>query len=161
MTFGFLSDLYIETNIAALFCFIRSAAREERLEERNAVIYSIPYPNVNMNAFTALSVIVTLVTLLSTRVLAGCNVQSGVGLALTGHAYLTFPVQNHTECYRRCKADEPKCRSLNYHADTKQCELNNTTKTLHPKDVKEVALCTYFESIYRGKLDTKSCAGNK
>lgn len=104
-----------------------------------------------MNAFTACLVIVTLVTIFSAQVIADCNNISKTGFALTGHAYLTFLVQDFMQCYDKCKADEPECRSLNYHGDTKQCDLNNATKTSHPGDMRRSPMVTYFESYNRGK----------
>lgn len=83
---------------------------------------------------------------------ADCDIKSATGLFLTGHEYLSFPEEDFQQCYEKCKADEPKCRSLNYHTDQQRCDLNNATKTLHPEDVMENPFSLYFESRHRGKL---------
>jgi len=82
---------------------------------------------------------------------ADCNVTSETGIYLNGHVYASFPVQDVQQCYEKCKADEPKCRSLNYHGDQTRCELNNATRSLNPDDIMENPLSIYFESRYRGK----------
>ena len=95
--------------------------------------------------------IVVLAISFTADVSADCNVTSGPGVYLTGHVYASFPVQDFQQCYEKCKADEPKCRSLNYHGDKIRCELNNATKTLYPDDMQENPFSLYFESRYRGK----------
>ena len=105
-----------------------------------------------MSALNMCSVVATvaMMMMILSQVHAECDVQSGTGLALTGHAYFTFPVQDFQECYEKCKADEPECRSLNYYGDSKHCDLNNVTSTSHPGDVKKNPVSVYFESHYRG-----------
>ncbi|KAJ7360385.1 hypothetical protein OS493_017017 [Desmophyllum pertusum] len=102
-----------------------------------------------MNIFDAFPVLAVVAVLTATNVIADCDVKSGTGLALTGHAYSSFPVRDFEQCYERCKADEPKCHSLNYHGDHMRCDLNNSTRTLHPEFVVEKPLSVYFESRYR------------
>ncbi|XP_022782744.1 uncharacterized protein LOC111323617 isoform X3 [Stylophora pistillata] len=80
---------------------------------------------------------------------ADCEVKSGLGLALTGHNFSSFTVKDFQDCYQECKANEPKCRSMNYNGDHKLCELNNATETSHPQDLKEVLMSIYFESRHR------------
>ena len=96
----------------------------------------------------SVAAIVAIIT--GSQVLADCDVKSGTGLALIGHAYLSLPVQDAHQCYEKCKSDEPKCRSLNYYGDSKFCELNNVTRTSHPGDLKENPVSVYFDSRYRG-----------
>ncbi|CAH3143394.1 unnamed protein product [Porites evermanni] len=95
----------------------------------------------------SVAAIVAIIT--GSQVLAQCDVKSGAGLALIGHAYLSLPAQDAHQCYEKCKSDEPKCRSLNYYGDSKFCELNNVTRTSHPGDLKENPVSVYFESRYR------------
>lgn len=104
-----------------------------------------------MSAFDALSVVAILAVMIAAQVLADCNVKSGTGLVLTGHAYLSVPVKDFQQCYEKCKANEPQCRSSNYYSDSKHCDLNNVTRTSHPGDVTENPVSVYFESHYRGK----------
>lgn len=96
-------------------------------------------------------VVVLAITFTSAEASDDCNVTSGTGVQLTGHVYSSFPVKDFQQCYEKCKADEPKCRSLNYHGDKKRCELNNATKTVHQNQILESPFSLYFESRYRGK----------
>lgn len=86
---------------------------------------------------------------IATKVDAGCKVKTGLGQALTGHSFSSFTVKDFQDCYQECKANEPKCRSMNYNGDHKRCELNNATETSHPQDLKEVPMSVYFESRHR------------
>ena len=104
-----------------------------------------------MSASTACLIIVTIVAIFSAQVIADCKNESGTGLTLTRHVYSTFPVRDFMQCYDKCKANEPECRSLNYRSDTKQCDLNNATKTSHPGDMRRNPMVTYFASNNRGK----------
>ena len=96
------------------------------------------------------NVVVLSITFTSAEARADCKVTSETGVYLTGHVYGSFPEKDFQQCYEKCKADEPKCRSLNYHGDQKRCELNNGTRTLHPDDIMENPFSLYFESRYRG-----------
>ena len=95
-------------------------------------------------------VVVLAITFTSAEASADCNVASGTGVYLTGHVYSSFPVKDFQQCYEKCKGDEPKCRSLNYHGDQKRCELNNATRTMHEDHILENPISSYFESRYRG-----------
>lgn len=97
------------------------------------------------------SVVVVLAITSTSAASADCNVTSETGVYLTGHMYSSFSVKDVQQCYEKCKADEPKCRSLNYHGDEKRCELNNATRTVHQDQILENPLSLYFESRYRGK----------
>ena len=101
--------------------------------------------SIDMFSVAAIVAIIT-----GSQVLAECDIKSGTGLALIGHAYLSLPVQDAHQCYEKCKSDEPKCRSLNYYGDSKFCDLNNVTRTSYPGDLKENPVSVYFESRYRG-----------
>lgn len=58
----------------------------------------------------SVSAIVAIIT--GSQMPAECDIKSGTGLALIGHAYMSLPVQDAHQCYEKCKSDEPKCRSL-------------------------------------------------
>ena len=107
---------------------------------------------VSRDAFPVLAIVRLAVTIMiAPKAGADCNIKSDIGLALAGHAFSSFAVKDFHECYKECKAKEPKCRSMNYHGDFKRCDLNNASKTTHPADVKEHPFSLYFESHYRGK----------
>ena len=107
------------------------------------------FPGVSQVLCSAVVVLAT--TFTSAEARADCKVASETGVYLTGHVYSSFHVKDVQQCYEKCKADEPKCRSLNYHGDLKRCELNNATRTVHQEKILENPLSMYFESRYRGK----------
>ena len=109
-----------------------------------------------MKDFPFILVTASLVIRFLAQVSADCKVKSGTGLALNGYAYFTFSANDFIQCFDRCKAGEPICQSLNYNSDTKSCDLNNGTRTVHASDMIENPMAIYFESHNRGKGSTNT-----
>ncbi|XP_031567892.1 neuronal pentraxin-2-like [Actinia tenebrosa] len=92
---------------------------------------------------------------------AKCNSSSAIGYMLTGHVYRDFSAPEPLQCYSACKEEEPQCRSFNFHADKRICELNNHSKESRPSNFVPRDVTVYFHSCYRDGLgQTKALAAN-
>ena len=73
------------------------------------------------------------------------------GLVLTRHAYRSFASSDMMACYQNCRNEEP-CQSINFHRDSRICELNNRTDVVSPVNFVKKEDAFYFVNPFRGEV---------
>ena len=79
-----------------------------------------------------------------------CTSSTG-GLLLTRHAYRSFASSDMMACYQNCRNEEP-CQSINFHRDSRICELNNRTDVVSPVNFVKKEDAFYFVNPFRGEV---------
>ena len=73
------------------------------------------------------------------------------GLVLTRHAYRSFASSDMMACYQNCRNEE-LCQSINFHRDSRICELNNRTDVVSPVNFVKKEDAFYFVNPFRGEV---------
>ncbi|XP_032227972.1 uncharacterized protein LOC116611659 [Nematostella vectensis] len=86
-----------------------------------------------------------------------CPVISEQGVALLGYTFESFISSEFWECYRMCR-DEIQCWSLNYHLESRRCDLNSETRERQPsKSVRRDSIVYFDDRKAHNKGILRSC----